>query len=249
MRPSPLQDFRLLRTGLDRLLERPLLFGALALLAVALAALAPLARLRIALPPDPMLEGLLRGAALLPMELYALPRLQAYLDARTGGAPENPPGSWSGTFEARWWRATLSRLLLSLMAGLGLMLCIVPGLLVLLAFGWGPTRTLLRGDGIREGYRGSLRLMARGWPRAVTVVGACFILQALLAWPLTAMLPDPLQPGLTLRSPWFWAEALVSGAVGVWFASTLLALFQALETDQVPSTEPGPSSDSGSESK
>jgi hypothetical protein len=208
---------------------------------MALTALGPLLRLQVALPPDPMVEGLLRGAALLPMELYALPRLQACLDAETLGGEGNPRPSWPQTFEARWGRATGSRLLLSLMAGLGLMLCIVPGLLVLLAFGWGPTRTLLRGDGIREGYRGSLRMMAQGWPRAVVVVGLCIILQALLSWPFTTMLPDPAQPGQVLRSPWFWAEAAMSGVVGVWFASTLLALFQTLEADQAP--EPSSSSD------
>lgn len=244
MRPSPLQDFRLLWTGLSRLLERPLVFAGLGLLAVGLTALGPLVRMQVALPADPMVDGLVRGAALLPMELYALPRLQAWLDAETFESDHNPAAVWQETFEARWGRATLSRLLLSLMAGLGLMLCLVPGLLVLLAFGWGPTRTLLRGEGIREGYRGSVRMMARGWPRAVVVVGLCILLQALLSWPLAALMPEPGQPGLTLRSPWFWAEAAVSGAVGVWFASTLLALFQALEADQAPSPEPPSSSES-----
>ena len=245
MRPSPFQDFRLLWTGLSRLLARPLAFAGLTALAVALTALGPLLRMKVPLPPDPMLDGLVRGAALLPMELYALPRLQAWLDAETLGSAQNPAADWRETFEARWWRATLSRLLLSLMAGLWLMLCIVPGLLVLLAFGWGPTRTLLRGDGIREGYRGGLRMMARGWPRAVVVVGLCMLLQALLSWPLTALMPEPGQPGQTLRSPWFWAEAAVGGAVGVWFASTLLALFQALEVDQAPE----PASESPSDGK
>lgn len=116
---------------------------------------------------------------------------------------------------------------------------------VLLAFGWGPTRTLLRGDGIREGYRNSARMMARGWPRAVVVVGLCVILQSLVSWPLATLSPEPAQPWLSLRSPWFWAEAAVSGAIGVWFASTLLALFQALEADQAPSVEPPPSSSDG----
>ncbi|MFN8010077.1 MAG: hypothetical protein U0P81_01610 [Holophagaceae bacterium] len=243
MRPSPLQDLRLLWTGLSRLLERPLVFAGLSLMAVALTALGPLVRTRVVLPEDPMVDWLLRGAALLPMELYALPRLQAWLDARTLDTDRNPAGTWAKTFEARWGRATGSRLLLSLMAGLGLALCLVPGLLVLLAFGWGPTRTLLRGDGIREGYRASARMMARGWPRAVVVVGLCVILQSLVSWPLAALAPDPGHPFLSLRSPWFWAEAAASGVLGVWFASTLLALFQALEADQAPSPEASSSSD------
>jgi len=245
MRPSPLQDFRLLWTGLSRLLDRPLVFAGLSALAVGLSALGPLVRMKVALPPDPMVDGLVRGAALLPMELYALPRLQAWLDAGTLGAEGNPAETWAQTFEARWGRATLSRLLLSLMAGLGLMLCLVPGLLVLLAFGWGPTRTLLRGDGIREGYRSSARIMTRGWPRAVVVVGLCVILQSLVSWPLAALSPDPAQPWLSLRSPWFWLEAAAGGVLGVWFASTLLALFQALEADQAPA----PASESSSDEK
>jgi hypothetical protein len=242
MPPSPLADLRLLWTGLARLREHPGAFLGLALLASALGALGPLLRLRLGLPEDPLVEPLLRSAALLPLELYALPRLQAFLDARSLDRPENPAARWAETFEGRWWRATCSRLLLQVLAGLGLMLCILPGLGVLLAFGWAPTRTLLRGDGIREGFRASARLMARAWPRATVVVVAALGLQLLLSWPLAMLVPDPVQARASLASPWFWIQGAAAGALAAWFASTLLALFQALEADQAPAS-PSASSD------
>ncbi|MBK8726524.1 MAG: hypothetical protein IPL96_10915 [Holophagaceae bacterium] len=247
MKPSPIRDLKLLREGLSRLLARPGMFLGLTALSTALAALGPLLRMRLPLPADPLLDGMVRGMALLPMELYALPRMAAYLDAQTLGHPDNLPGNWQETFEARWWRATAARLLLSLLVGIGLMLCVAPGLLVLLAFGWGPTRTLLRGDGIQAGYRASAKLMMRAWPRAVLVIAAALLLQLLLLSPFPALLPEPALSEAALRSPWFWAEAALSGALGVWFASVALALFQALEADAatVPAPDQPPDSPSG----
>jgi len=105
------------------------------------------------------------------------------------------------------------------------------GPMLLLAFGWGPTRTLLRGDGIQAGYRASAKLMLRAWPRAVLVIAAALLLQLLLLSPFPTLLPEPALSMAALRSPWFWAEAFLSGALGVWFASVALALFQALEAD------------------
>jgi hypothetical protein len=215
----------------------------LTLLSTALAALGPLLRARLPLPADPLVDGLVRGMALLPMELYALPRLAAFLDAETAGSAGNPKESWPATFEARWWRSTASRLLLSLMVGLGLMLCIAPGLVVLLAFGWGPTCTLLRGDSIREGYRSSLKLMVRAWPRAILVIGAALLLQMLLLSPFPILHPEQALALKSLRSPWFWGEAAVAGALGVWFTSVALALFQALEA--APQADPAPDQPSG----
>jgi hypothetical protein len=239
MRPSPFRDLRLLREGLSRLLRRPALFAGLVLLSTGLTGLAPLLRSRIPLPPDPMVDGLVRGLALLPMELYALPRLAAYLDAETLDHAGNPRSGWQEAFETRWWRATASRLLLSLMVGIGLALCLVPGLFVLAAFGWGPTRTLLRGEGILEGYRGGARLMASGaWNRAVLVVGAALLLQLLLLLPVAALTAAAGLSLATLRRPAFWLESLLSGALGIWFASVLLALFQALEADAGKADQP-----------
>lgn len=243
MRPSPFRDLRLLWEGLSRLTARPGIFLGLTLLSTALAALGPLLRARLPLPADPLVDGLVRGMALLPMELYALPRLAAFLDAETVASASNPKEAWQATFEARWWRSTASRLLLSLMVGLGLMLCIAPGLFALLAFGWGPTRTLLRGDGILDGYRSSLKLMARAWPRAVLVIGAALLLQMLLLSPFPLLHPEQALTLASLRSPWFWGEAIVGGALGVWFTSVALALFQALE--ESPRADSAPDQPSG----
>jgi hypothetical protein len=238
MRPSPLRDLRLLWEGLSRLLRRPALFAGLVLLSTALAGLAPLLRSRLPLPPDPLLDGLVRGMALLPMELYALPRLAAYLDAELLDPVDNPRAAWQESFETRWWKATASRLLLSLMVGVGIALCIVPGLFVLAAFGWGPTRTLLRGDGILEGYRGGARMMAAGWNRALLVVCAALLVQLLLLTPVMALAGKAEMTLGLLRRPGYWLEALLSGALGIWFASVLLALFQALEAGAAEAPQP-----------
>jgi hypothetical protein len=208
------------------------------LLSTALAGLAPLLRSRLPLPPDPLLDGLVRGMALLPMELYALPRLAAFLDAETLDHADNPKASWQEAFENRWWRATASRLLLSLMVGVGIALCVVPGLFVLAAFGWGPTRTLLRGEGLLEGYRAGARMMAAGWNRALLVVCAALLLQLLLLLPVMALAGKADLSLDLLRRPGFWLESMLSGALGVWFASVLLALFQTLETDAAAASQP-----------
>jgi len=238
MRPSPIRDLRLLWEGLNRLLQRPTLFAGLVLLSTALSGLAPLLRSRIPVPSDTRLDGRLRGRALLPMGLYALPGLAVAPDAETLGHADNPKASWQEAFETRWWRATASRLLLSLMVGVGIALCVVPGLFVLAAFGWGPTRTLLRGDGIMEGYRAGARMMARGWNRALLVVGTALLLQLLLLMPVMALAGKADLSLALLRRPAFWLESMLSGALGIWFASVLLALFQTLETDAAAAPQP-----------
>lgn len=247
MKPSPIRDLKLLQEGLSRLLARPGMFLGLTALSTALAALGPLLRLLVSLPSDPAADGLLYQVSLMPMALYVLPRMSAFLDADTLDHPDNPKSVWGDTFETRWWRSTASRLMLQAVSGLGLLLCLFPGLLLLLIFGFGPTRTLLRGDGVRKGFESSARMMIRAWPRAVLVVGVAALFHLFLLILIANKLPDPALPMVCLRSPWFWGRAFITGFWSVWFTSVALALFQTLEADAatVPAPDQPPDSPSG----
>lgn len=243
MRPSPFRDLRLLWEGLSRLTARPGIFLGMTLLSTAFLALSPLLRVRLHLPAD---QGGDMGAqivAMLPLEIYALPRLLAYLDAQTRGHEGNPKATWQETFESRWWRSTLARLSFFILFAIGIASCVVPGLFVLLAFGWAPTRILLRGDGLREGFRGSARLMLRAWPRVVFIVLVTYFLQVLLVAPFVSVRASS---GLSIdsyRSLGYWGQAFLTGALGIWFSSVLLALFQAVE--EAPGADSAPDQPSG----
>ena len=66
-------------------------------------------------------------------------------------------------------------MLLGLAFGVGFLLLLVPGLLVLMAFGWVPLRILLRGESLAQAARGSFQMMGRTWRRALLTVSALYI--------------------------------------------------------------------------
>ncbi len=195
--------------------------------------MAPLLMVRGGLGDNPAFESLFFFVAVLPLDLYFLPRLLLRLDAETLGHPKNPEDGWKEAFEVRWLRAFGAKVLLGLMAGLGILMCILPGLAVLFFFGWAPTRVLLRGEGIKEACMGSLELMRRLWPLAVSRV----LLVLLVGLTISGSAQYAIQtfhpllsPREELLSPLFWGEQFLGTMVSVWTAASLLVLYQKLES-------------------
>jgi hypothetical protein len=143
-------------------------------------------------------------------------------------------------------RTFLARLGLSVAIGLGLLLFLVPGIAILVLFGWAPLRMLLRGDALLPALKWSQSSMVRHWPRVIQAVLA-MILVALIyqmgaGWALDRLLPasDPdLGPSalLRLKHPAFWVFNLTGGALNLWLSCALLALYHRLEAVIQPSPE------------
>jgi hypothetical protein len=227
-----------LREGLAMLRRHPLPFLGLAVLAMALAQLGPALELAARVGPSLFIQPIFGFAGLLPLEMYFIPRMQARLDSELRDHPANPAASWHGTFDERWLRAFLLRLGLSAAIGLGLLCFLIPGILVLTLFGWGPMRMLLRGETAMAALRWSQAAMARQWPRIVQAVLAMLLValvyQIAAGWALDRLLPavDPeVGPSalLRLKHPAFWLFNLLGGALNLWLSCTLLALYHRLE--------------------
>ncbi|MDR3685295.1 MAG: hypothetical protein P4L11_16310 [Geothrix sp.] len=227
-----------LREGVTLLRRHPFLSLGLALLAMVLAQLGPALELAAGAGPSLIFQPIFGFAGLLPLEMYFIPRLQAQLDAEGLDTSWNPAARWRETFDGRWWRAFLLRLGLSLAIGLGLLLFLVPGVVILVLFGWAPMRVLLRGEGLLPALKWSRAAMARHWPRIVQAVLAMMLValvyQVGAGWALDRLLPaaDPdLGPGalVRLKHPAFWVFNLLGGALNLWLSSSLLALYQRLE--------------------
>lgn len=238
MFPSPLS---LLWDGSKLALRHPWISLAICILGTGLSGLAPLLMVRGGLGDNPAIESLLLFVALLPLDMYFLPRLVLRLDAETLGHPKNPVDAWKEAFEARWLRAFGAKVLLGVAAGLGILMFILPGLAVLFCFGWAPMRVLLRGESIREAYIGSLDLMRRLWPLAVSRTLLVLLVGIALSGSVQYAIETfhPLaDPKSELLSPLFWGKQLLGSMVSVWTTTSLLALYQRLESfsDETSST-------------
>ena len=227
-----------LREGFSLLRRHPGLSLGLTLLAMILAELAPALELAAGVRPSLLVQALFGFVGLLPLEMYFIPRMQAQLDGETLNHPGNPSATWQAVFDGRWLKAFLARLGLSVAIGLGLLAFLIPGILVLTLFGWGPMRMLLRGDSLLESLRWSQAVMVRHWPRVVQAVLAMLLVavtyQMAAGWVLDRLFPnlDPdLGPGalLRLKHPAFWVFNLLGGALNLWLSCALLALYHRLE--------------------
>lgn len=230
---SPRSDLLCLLEGTRFLGRRPWTSLGLAALGMMLSALAPLLQVRAGLPDDLLVGSALTFVAVLPLEMFFLPRFLMAADAGAGPHPGNAPGEWKQHFEQRWLRAFAAKALLWTAAFLGLLCFILPGLLVLLAFGWAPLRVLLRGDSLLEAAKASLRIMARAWQRVVwatlVLVLAYVTLGLLLATGLSLFVPAATVK-LRLVHPALWVGNFIATLLNLWFTACFLALFQRVET-------------------
>ncbi len=230
MFPSPLS---LLWDGFKLALRHPWISFSICMLGMGLGGLAPFLMVRGGLGDNPAIESLLFFVAVLPLDMYLLPRLMLRLDAETLGHPNNSVEAWKEAFEARWLRAFGAKLLLGVAAGLGILIFILPGLAVLFCFGWAPTRVLLRGESIREACIGSLELMRRFWPlavsRALLVLLVGMTISGSVQYAIGSLHPLT-NPKAELLSPLFWGEQFLGTMVSLWTAASLLVLYQSLES-------------------
>ena len=225
-------DLNGLPEGTRRLARRPWVVLAMGVLGMALSALAPWIQYRAGLPDDLVTTSALICATVLPLEMFFIPRLLMEMDAEAGGNPLNAAGEWKVRFEERWLRAFAAKALLFVGVGIGLSLFIIPGVLVLLAFGWTPLRVLLKGETLADAARGSLKTASLHWRRmifAATTMGTVYLMVAMaVAVTVAHFVPEP-----TLRQrithPALLMANFASSILGLWLSACLLALFRRLE--------------------
>jgi hypothetical protein len=222
----------ILKEGTGYLAARPGQALGIACLAMALGALAPLLQVKAGLPDDLDVGMALGFASILPLELYFVPRFLIAADAMAGGSPLNTAEEWSRHFEERWLRAFGAKILLMLVVLVGFLAVLVPGLLVLLFFGWTPLRVLVRGESLAQAARGSARLMARAWlpvlATALTLAAVylcCYFAVDALA---QTLLPDP-SAWQRLTHPIMWLANFLVGLLNLWLSAGLLALYRSVE--------------------
>lgn len=195
-------------------------------------------QLRLGLPQTLEANAMVQMAALIPLELFLLPRLLLQADAQELGLPSNPQNGWQETFEARWTRMVAAKLLLGFASFLGLLMFIVPGVFIFLVFGWTPHRVLLRGESIPEAARGSLAMIRgaalRTFGMGLVILMCYFTAAGLAALVLTALLPQPTAHA-RLVHPLFWGMQAFSALIGLWMTLSFLALFQGTERYAIPS--------------
>jgi uncharacterized membrane protein len=234
MDPAPWR-FPALLVSSWRLLARHRVWAiGLVVCSVGLSLLAPLLQVLAKLPDTPNVELLMRFAAVLPLELYLIPRFLLALDAEALDNSTNPCASWRETFEQRWFRAFIAKMLLAICVSVGIAFFVLPGLIILLILGWMPMLVLLRGENIREAAKSSARIMAKAWPKVVQAMlylGAAYILVFLiLALILERFAPSP-EVMVRLRHPLYWFAYATGAVMELILNLMLLCLYQAVESD------------------
>ena len=238
-------DLATFSEGTGFLLRRPLVTLGLALMGMVLAALVPVLQIRFALPNDEMTAGALSFASLFPLQMYFVPRFLAEADASGGDRPLNLPGEWEKLFDARWMKAMGAKFLLGAAVGIGALAFILPGLVILLAFCWMPTRVLLRGESLADAARNSLQLMIRSWRRVLVVcmgILVVYLAAAMILSYISGFLDTRPAPWEQLTHPRVWIANFASVLLSVWVSGCLLALFRRIENAPAPSREEGPNS-------
>lgn len=248
MTTPPASDLACFPESLRILARRPWVVLALGLLGAALGALPPALFLWARLPDQDYVHQALTVLALLPLEMYAIPRFQAEADAWLGAVPGHLPADWAKQFDQRWLLAMGARFLLygcailvtmvlmvPLMAAvaiLGQAALLLPTLAVALAFGWAPLRVLLRGEAPLPAFRSSLDMMKRSWRRMLPVLLglAAGYLIGLTAVALTMgdSGADP-SPWVRLVRPRIWVGNFLAALVNLWASTVLLVLFRRIE--------------------
>ena len=227
-----------LREALALLRRHPGLSLGLALLATVLAQLGPALELAAGVSPSPITQLVFGMVGLLPMTMYFHPWLQARLDAETRNLAGNPEAIWQATFDTRWLRTFVFVMGLGVAVGLGVALFVLPGIILLTLFGWGPLHMLLRGDDLLSSLRWSQAAMVRHWPRIVQAVLAIALI-VLVYMTSVGLVMNKLLPSLDsdqipsallrLKHPAFWVFSFLNSLMNLWMSCTLLALYHRLE--------------------
>jgi hypothetical protein len=175
-----------------------------------------------------MKRSLLNLAVLFPLELYFLPRWVIATDANAPDTVSTTEGcdskdNWRQSFEERWGRVFLARIMVGAAASIGFFLCLVPGVLALIFFGWTPWRVLLHGEPIITAAKSCAKSMAKFWPQ-VLIAAAAIMLAVLVFNSLTAIAADNIIGGYAPL-----ASNIAAAASMIWMNATLLALYQWLE--------------------
>jgi len=175
-----------------------------------------------------MKHSLLNLAVLFPLELYFLPRWILATDAGSPDSVHAPKmgdskDNWKQLFEERWGRVFLARLVLGAATSIGFFLCLVPGILVLIFFGWTPWRVLLRGESIVAAARSCARNMAALWPQ-VLMAAAAIMLVVLVFNGFAATAAEAIAGDYAPH-----ASTAASAVSMVWMNAALLALYQWMD--------------------
>jgi hypothetical protein len=167
--------------------------------------------------------SLVNMAVLFPLELYFFPRWILATDAHTPGETRNSKETWKQSFEERWAKVFLARILIAILAGIGFLLCIVPGFLVLLFFGWMPWRVLLHGEPMPVAAKAAARCMVLLWPQVLMAIAA--ILLIVFGCLELASNAASMFEHETGR----YVSSILSQLTIVWMNAALLGLYQWME--------------------
>ena len=224
--------------GFQFLGRRPWWTLGLVALGTLLSQLGPVLELLAKSGNNPLIALALAWVAVMPMELYFIPRWISRLDADLVDDPSNPAAKWPELFDQRWLRAFGASLLVQVMGGIGMLFLIIPGVIILTLLGFAPIRVLLRGDSMGDAARWSARAMARHWPPIVQI--ALAILLVAFAGTLAASLaqnavfarfgtagPDAWT---RLKHPLIWSSQLLGSVTLLWVSASFLSLYHRLES-------------------
>ena len=235
--PIPPSQSGAVLDGFRFMAKRPGWTLGLVLLGTLLGQLGPALEIAAKAGENPVMGMALAWAALLPMELYFIPRWISRLDAESAGDGANPLSEWPARFDQRWLRAFGLSFAVQALGGLGLLMLLVPGLIVLTLLGFAPLRLLLRGGTAADALRWSARGMARHWPRvmqaALLILLLAFGGALALALAQNAVFARFGEAGpdawTRLKHPFVWTSQLLSSAALLWVSASFLGLYQRLE--------------------
>lgn len=235
--PLPRSQSGALLDGFRSLARRPGWTVGLVVLGTLLGQLGPALEILAKAEKNPVMGMALAWVAVLPLELYFIPRWISWLDADLLDSPSNPGARWPALFDQRWLRAFGAGLVVQMVGGLGLLLLLIPGVVVLTLAGFAPMRILLRGESFPDALRWSARAMARHWPRivqtALTILLVAFAGSLAIALAENAVFtrfgaegPDAWT---RLKHPLVWASQALGSLALLWVSASFLSLYQRLE--------------------
>ena len=232
MRTSLFESLKCITKTKTLMFVHPAWTSGLVILAVFLTIGAAALSKRLGLPDQPQADdltgilqrGLLNLAVLFPLELYFIPRWILATDAFTPGESKTSKETWKQLFEERWGKVFFARILIAVVSSIGFMLCLVPGFLILMYFGWTPWRVLLQGESISVAAKTSARNMALLWPQTIMAVAAILLILLAgneLAHQASALFED--------RIGWHFSNAFSQLSI-IWMNAALLGLYQWMES-------------------